>query len=491
LADSEPNRLAGELNTSQDEQAAPQPPAAEAAEPAEPYDQQAGPHDQQAGPHDQQAGPHDQQAGPQDQSAGGRRGRRAGRARRADGTRRRFSWRTPVSALLIVIGCVLAPVSVIGVWTANQVSDTNRYVENMTPLIHEPAVQHALTDKISTAITSKLNVQGYADQAAALLNAKGLSRVSSLLKSVAPSLASGVAGYIHTQVSKIVTGPRFAHAWVQINTGVHQTLNNVLSGRSKAVSTKNGEVVIDLYPFIEIVKQNLSARGFSLVNSLPPIHPTIALFSAKTLDQAQAGYRLINDLKIVLPILTLLLLAAGVWIARRRRRALIGAGLGFAASMLVLGLGLLVARSIYLNSIPSSTLPPDAASVIFDTLVRFIRTALRTLLVVGLVVAIGAFFTGPSAAAVRTRGAFKSGFDRIRGVGERRGVSTGPVGRGTYAHRTALRIGAVALAALIFVFWGRPTAAVVIWLAVLLVVVLGLIELIGRPPARAEAESQP
>jgi hypothetical protein len=492
LPDSEPNRLAGELDTSQDEQAAPQPPAAEAAGAAGPQDQPAGPQDQPAGPQDQPAGPQDQPAGPQDQPAGGRRGRRAGRARPTGGARRRrLSWRTPVSALLIVIGCVLAPVSVIGVWTANQVSDTNRYVENMEPLIHEAAVQHALTDKITTAITSKLNVQGYADQAAALLNEKGLSRVSSLLKSVAPSLASGVAGYIHTQVSKIVTSPRFAHAWVQVNTVAHQTLNNVLSGQSKAVSTKNGQVVIDLYPFIEIVKQDLAARGFSLVNSLPPIHPTLALFSAKTLDQAQALYRLINDLKIVLPILTLLLLAAGVWVARRRRRALIGAGLGFAASMLVLGLALLLARSIYLNSIPSSTLPPDAASVIFDTLVRFIRTALRTLLVVGLVVAIGAFFTGPSAAAVRTRGAFKSGFDWVRGAGESHGVSTGPVGRWTYAHRMALRIGAVALAALIFVFWGRPTAAVVIWLAVLLVVALGLIELIGRPPARAKAESQP
>jgi hypothetical protein len=40
----------------------------------------------------------------------------------------------------------------------------------------------------------------------------------------------------------------------------------------------------------------------------------------------------------------------------------------------------------------------------------------------------------------------------------------------------------VALAALIFVFWGQPTAAVTIVIAVLLLVVLGLIELIGRPP---------
>jgi len=93
--------------------------------------------------------------------------------------------------------------------------------------------------------------------------------------------------------------------------------------------------------------------------------------------------------------------------------------------------------------------------------------------------------------AVRSREAVKSGFDWIRGAGERRGVSTGPVGRWTYRYRHALRIGALALVALLFVFWGRPTAVVVIWLAVLLLVLLGLIELIGRPPARPEVASQP
>ncbi len=70
-------------------------------------------------------------------------------------------------------------------------------------------------------------------------------------------------------------------------------------------------------------------------------------------------------------------------------------------------------------------------------------------------------------------------------------MSTGPVGEWTYTHRRALRVSAVALAALIFVFWGRPTAAVVILIAVLLLVVLGLIELIGRPPARPVAAGHP
>jgi len=129
-----------------------------------------------------------------------------------------------------------------------------------------------------------------------------------------------------------------------------------------------------------------------------------------------------------------------------------------------------------------ATASADAAAAAFDILVRFIKTALRTLLVVGLIVAAGAFFTGPSAAAVRTRSAFSSGLGRLRRGGESAGLSTGPVGTWTHAHRQPLRIGAVALAALIFVFWGHPTTVVTIVIPVLLLVVLGHIELIGRPP---------
>jgi hypothetical protein len=146
--------------------------------------------------------------------------------------------------------------------------------------------------------------------------------------------------------------------------------------------------------------------------------------------------------------------------------------------MLVLGAGLLIARTLYLNSVPAAT-PADATAAAFDILVRFIKTALRALLVAGLVVAAGAFFTGPSAAAARTRHALSSDLGRLRHGGQ-----SGPAGRWTYAHRTALRIGAVALAALVFVFWGQPTAAVVVAIAVLLLAVLGLIEVIGRSPAQ-------
>jgi hypothetical protein len=405
--------------------------------------------------------------------------------------RRRIGWRAPVAALLITIGCILAPVSVVAVWTANQVSDTGRYVANVAPLVHDPAVQNALTDKITSQITSRLNVTGLTNQAAAQLTSKGLTRAGSLLKNFSSSIAGSINGFIHGQVHRIVSGPRFERVWVQANTVAHQQLVKALSGRGGgAVSVSNGQVVVGLGPFISSVKQSLAAQGFTLVNSLPTPNPTFPLFSAKYLEKAQTLYRLINDLKIVLPILTLVLIAAGIYVARRHRRALVRAGLGFAASMLALGAGLAIFRSIYLGSVPA-TLPADAAAALFDTFVRFIKQALRVLLLVGLIVSIGAFLTGPSVTAVRIRAAFGSGIAWLRRRGEREGLDTGPVGTWTYVHRIVLRVCAVALAALVFVFWGQPTGLVVIVIVLVLLVVLGLIELIGRPAIRPGVAGHP
>ena len=406
--------------------------------------------------------------------------------------RRHMSWRTPVSLVLIIIGCILAPVAVIGVWAGNEVSNTGRYVATVEPLIHDPAIQNVLADRITTQITSRLNITGTINQAAAQLNTRGLPKISSLLTQFSPQITSSVTGFIHSTVHSVVSSPAAATAWVQVNTVAHQAVVKVLSGQGNgAISTSNGQIVLNLGPFIAVAKQDLVAKGFSLASSIPPVSPTFALFQAKDLGKAQSLYRLVTTLKIVLPILALVLIGAGVYVARGRRRALVGAGLGLAASMLILGIGLAIARAIYLSSVPSSTLPSDAAGASYDALVQFLRQGLRVVLVVGLVVAIAAFFTGPSHTAIQTRSGIKSGMEWIRNYGERRGVSTGPVGQWTYLHRRSLRIGAVALAALIFVFWGEPTVLVVILIVVLLLVVLGLIELIGRPPAHPELADQP
>lgn len=396
--------------------------------------------------------------------------------------RRRVGWRGLAAALLIVFGCVLAPVSVIAVWSANQVSNTDRYVANVAPLIAEPAVRGALTDKISVQITDKIDVNGLTKQAAAQLSQHGLTRLSAVLSGLSGSIASGVSGLIHTLVAKIVASPAVASLWVKGNRVAHAQLVRALSGQSSALAVSNGKVVIGLGPFIDKVKHGLAARGVPLVDKLPPINPTFPLFDAKYLVRAQSLYRALTALKWALPLIAVIALAAGVYLARQRRRALIAAGLGVAAAMVVLGIAIAVARTIYLSKVPSSVLPADAAAVVFDTMVRFIRQGLRVLLVLGLVVALGGFLTGPSITAIRTRSRLAAALAWVRGTGERAGLTTGPAGTWVHKHRRPLRIAAVVVAVVVFVFWGNPTGLVVALIAAVLVGVLGLIELIGRPP---------
>jgi hypothetical protein len=411
--------------------------------------------------------------------AGGRPGPRPGR------------WRAPVSAVAIVLGCVFAVLAVVGVWAGNEVSNTDRYVANVTPLIGEPPIQAALSTKITSVITSQLDVQALVNQASGQLSQRDATRLSTLLKNFSGPIASGVDGLVGTAVARVVASPAMARVWVAANRTAHAGVVKVLSGQGNgAVGVVDGKVTISLGPFITQAEQALAKQGFSLAAKLPSVNPTFALFEAPDLSKAQAGYRLVNTLKWVLPFLSIALLAAGVYVARGRRRALLGAGLGLSASMLVLAAALAIVRSVYLNSVPQSTLPPDAAAVLFDTLVRFLKDGLRLLLVIGLVVAAGAFFTGPSGVAVQTRQALQSGIGWLRARFDRAGLHPGPVGAWTGAHKRMLQIGVIAVAALIFVFWGQPTLAVVIWIVVLLLVALGLIELIGARTSGPEAAAR-
>ena len=350
----------------------------------------------------------------------------------------------------------------------------------MAPLISEPPIQQALSAKITNAITTQLDVKALDAQVADQLDSAHVPGLAALVRNFSGPISSGIDGLVGSTVTRVVSSPAMARLWTQANRTVHASLVKVLSGQgNSAVSVTNGQVTISLGPFISQAKQQLSQRGLTIVDKLPPVNPTIALFEAPNLSKAQSAYRLVSTLRWVLPFLSLALLAVGIYAARGRRRALLGAALGLSASMLVLAAALAIARGIYLNSVPQSTLPPDAAAVLYDTLVRFIKESLRVLLVAGLVIAAGAFLTGPSAAAARTRRAARSGLGWVRARRELAGLRTGPAGAWTGAHKRLLRIGAVAVAAVVFVFWGQPTVAVAIWIVILLLVALGLIELIG------------
>jgi hypothetical protein len=401
----------------------------------------------------------------------------------------RQRWRTIVAVLLIVVGCVLAPLAGVAVWARNQVTDTDRYVATVAPLASDPAIQQAITDQITNQVFTYIDVQGLTTQAVDALTERGSlpPRLADQLQALAAPIANGIQSFTRTQVAKIVQSQAFADAWVQANRLAHDELVKALTGEGGgAITVKNDTVSINLAAFIQTVKQQLVASGFTLAERIPAVNASFVLFQSEDITRARSAFNLLNTLGNWLPVIALILLAIGVYVAKDHRRALIGAGLGVAVGMLLLALGLAIFRSVYLDAVPANVLPHDAAAVLYDTIVRFLRAGLRTILVLGLVVAAGAFLTGRSVTAVRTRQSLAGAIGWLRGGAEHAGLRTGPVGTWVYANKRALRIAAVAVAGLALVFWGRPTGKVVIGLALALLAVLAIIEFLGRPPQPAD-----
>jgi hypothetical protein len=401
----------------------------------------------------------------------------------------RQRWRTVTASLLIVVGCVLAPLSVVAVWARNQVTDTDRYVETVSPLARDPAIQDAIADQITAQVFTYLDVQGLTTEAVDALAGRGLNpRVADQLRAFAGPIANGVQSFTRDQVGKVVASDAFADAWVQANRVAHAELVKALTGEGGgAVTVEDDTVSLNLAAFIQTVKAQLVASGFTLAARIPEVDASFVLFQSADVARARSAFNLLNTLGVWLPVLALVLLALGVYVAKDHRRALVGTALGVAVAMVVLALGLAIFRAVYLNGVPADVLPHDAAAVAYDTIVRFLRLGLRTVLILALVVAAGAFLSGQSATAVRTRQGLTGAIGWLQGGAEQAGFRTGPVGTWVHANKRALRVAAVVVAVLALVFWSRPTGKVVLGLTLALLVVLALIEFLGRPRRTASA----
>ena len=66
--------------------------------------------------------------------------------------------RTFWSTVLIVVACLLAPLSVVSVWARGEVTDTSRYVQTVAPLAENPAIQDAVSARITAEIFTYVDV---------------------------------------------------------------------------------------------------------------------------------------------------------------------------------------------------------------------------------------------------------------------------------------------------------------------------------------------
>jgi len=382
--------------------------------------------------------------------------------------RRTPRWRRILVALLVVVGCVLAPISVIGLWARNTLLDTDQYVDTVGPLAKDPAIQRAVSDRVTRRLMTSVDVEG--EIVAAFPRAEPF----------APSIASGLETFVRQATLRIAQSERFQTLWENANRRSHSQVVAVLEGEgTETLETRDGRVVINVGPVVNIVKARLGDRGVAIFERVDDRIPQqFVLFDSEQLTKAQSGVRFFKRVTYALPFLALLAFAGALALSPNRRRTLLRAALGLAFGMALVLIVFNLARGTYLDAIERAGRSREANAAAFDQVLGFLRLTLRTTFAVGLAVAVGAWIAGPGRLATRIR---EGVLGLVRGKGD---ADVTGVGRFVGTHRVALRVLVVALGVLILVVLSHPGVVAVLVVAALVVAGLLLIEFLGRAAPR-------
>jgi hypothetical protein len=352
---------------------------------------------------------------------------------------RRMRLRSAAAWSLLVLGCLLAVLSLVAVWLRVTLLDTDRYVDTVAPIAAEPGVQQAVADKLETAIYSRIDF-------AALARDVLPDRADVL----APAIQAGVERVVSDRIAEFTRSQRFQDLWVDANRRAHTRVVELLTGgRSGRLELDEDTVYLDLSAAVERVRSGLQERGLDrIANAIPSsVDGRVKLFQSQELVTAQRAVKLLKAVAIVLPVLALGCLVGAVFLTRSRRRGLLRVGMGLAVAMLLLIAALAVARSAYLDALDQTALPRAAASNVFDTVVALLRDGVRVAVIVAVLVAVLSYVAGLP--LQRLLASFVTSSRR----------------RWIAAHRTALMLGVGGVGAFVLLVWSPLTGGVVLVVA--------------------------
>ncbi|MCK0118556.1 hypothetical protein MWU57_16130 [Isoptericola sp. S6320L] len=409
----------------------------------------------------------------------------AGVGPRTDGPRTTHRWRSSAAVVLVLLATLLAPVGVVAAWAKAELTDTDRYVATVAPLASDPVVQSAVAGRLTAAVMSRIEVGELLDEVVAgLEEAEVAPRAVTALGALEAPLTSGVESFVRSAADRVVTSEAFVSAWEQANRVAHAELVAVMEGEGGELLQvgEDGQLTIQLAGMIELLKERLVERGLGVAANIPTVDVSFTIMQTTQLVEVQNRYAQLVTVGTWLPWVALGLLAAGVLVSTHRMRTLLVAGLALTAAMVALGIALAIARGLYLQALSGEVLRLDAAELVFDQVATFLRATVRTVGVLGLVVALAAYLGGGSASARSLRAGAARSLGRVQTWGESRGWSTGPVGQWVDEHRGFARGVVIGLAALVLLLAADPTAGLVIGTAVAAGVLVTLVELVARAP---------
>ena len=352
---------------------------------------------------------------------------------------------------LITLASVLAFLAIFALWANRQLLDTDNWTETSSELLEHDEIRGQLAVFLIDELYTNVDVP-----------AEFAEALPPRLQPLAGPAAGALQDLGVRAVDTLLERPRAQALWEQANRRAHTRLLQVVEdGGGESVSTEGGTVTLDLKALLEQTSERFGVGG-RLADSLPEDAATITLLKSDELELAQDGVRFLKALAIILLILSIGLLALGVYLARGwRRQALRACGIG----LIVAGAAALIARSLAGGAVvglaeTASVEPALEATWTIST--SLLVEAATAALIYGIVLVFAAWLAGPTAWATATR----------------RGLAP-------FLREPRFAYGGLGVLVLLLLAWGPTPATRKVLPALLLVALLALaVEVLRRQTAR-------
>jgi hypothetical protein len=288
---------------------------------------------------------------------------------------------------ILVLATIVATAGILAIWAQRQVVNTDNWTETSSELLENEKVRDAL----STYLVQEL-------YAAAPVEQGIRDALPPRLAPLAGPAAAGLREVAQRNAPRVLGSTAALTAWRKANREGHALLLRLL----RSERTQNGEVTLDLR---SLAQQIANSTGIppAAVDKLPENVAELTVLKSSQLEGAQTGLDVLEELPIVLGLLLIALFAAAIGLSPDRRRTVLSCGL----CLVIAAIAVLAVRrlggSLVEDALADAPNAHAAAGDVWEIATSLLVAAASGALLLGVLIVLGAWFTGPGRRAVALR----------------------------------------------------------------------------------------
>jgi hypothetical protein len=294
--------------------------------------------------------------------------------------------------VLVVLGAVLAFLSVFAIWTERQALNTDDWVNTSGRLLQNETIRGTLGDYLVDQLYENVDVR------------KELEEIlPGDTKDLAGPAAGGLRQVAGQGAEKALETSTAQGLWEEANRTTHEQLLAVLENKKEAVETEEGNVKLNLGSLLTNLAQQVGI-GESLAEKLPPDAAQVEILKSDQLKTAQDIAVAIKGLALVLSILTFVAFGLAIYLARSERWVtVLLSGIGLVAAGFAVIVVRHIAGGIVTDQLVKEESVKPAAEAAWSIGTSLMTSIATTVIVVGVLFLIAGWLASPTNGARATR----------------------------------------------------------------------------------------